>query len=69
MSRISIDLQPAKNYNEAVVENALLQILSDVADNDLTAVVELLERVELALLEGFIHEETLSQIKGEYNEH
>lgn len=68
MSAVSIDLQPATTYNKALVEKSLLQLLTDVAIENFEGIVELFEKIEPKLLEGFIDEELLNLIKGEYNE-
>ena len=69
MSEKPLEFQPATTYNAALVEKALLQLLTDVTTDDFEGIVELFEKIDPALLEGYIDEELLNIIKGEYNEH
>jgi hypothetical protein len=63
MRKQPLEFQLATTYNTALVETALLQLLADVAIDNFEGIVELFEKIEPRLLEGFIDEELLEVIK------
>jgi hypothetical protein len=51
-------------YNEKLMDTALEQIIDSCRAGDFEAVYELLESVDAEVLEGFIPEEKLMEIRG-----